>query len=175
MKIVALSDTHFPKKKNGLPQHLTEELKKADHIIHAGDFTKAELLDELMSYAPVSAVYGNVDEEDVKKRLDARICVHLGGMTVGIVHGHEGHGRTTKERAIHTFLPNLPQIIVFGHSHIPLMERMSETVLINPGSPTDKRREKYFSYAIIRSNDRSIKCELVLLDEYGKKVKSIYS
>jgi putative phosphoesterase len=164
MKLVVLSDTHMPKKALTLPKILLHELSSADHIIHAGDVTGEELLEILSSFAPITAVYGNVDGEKVKIKLPQKAQLSIGGFSIGVVHGHEGKGRTTIERAWRIFQPDPPDIIIFGHSHIPCHERYEQTIMFNPGSPTDKRRQKQFSYGILLIEDGEASLDTVFFD-----------
>ncbi|MFC0188758.1 metallophosphoesterase family protein [Fictibacillus aquaticus] len=164
MKIVIISDTHMPRKAPKLPTMLLQELSEADHIIHAGDVTGMELLKSLTTFAPVTAVSGNVDEEHVKKMLPKKAQLLFDGVSIGIVHGHEGKGRTTKERAWRSFEQDVPDIIIFGHSHIPHHEIFEQTVLFNPGSPTDKRRQKQFSFGVLAIENRHAELKTIYFD-----------
>jgi uncharacterized protein len=102
MKVVVLSDTHLPKRKNGLPTRLLDELVDADLIIHAGDWQSVEVLEELQTFAKVEGVFGNVDTEEILQLLPDKRIVEACGFRLGITHGH-GKGKTTEKRAIHAF------------------------------------------------------------------------
>ncbi|MGG1575586.1 metallophosphoesterase family protein [Fictibacillus sp. NRS-1165] len=148
MRIVVISDTHMPKKSKKLPGRLLADLKTADLIVHAGDWETPELFSQLQFYAPVKGVTGNVDDPELKDILSEKIMFDFKGFTFGVVHGH-GKRQTTEKRAISAFSDESVDCIIFGHSHIPKLYHRNGVLMFNPGSPTDKRREKYFSHGII--------------------------
>jgi uncharacterized protein len=159
-KILILADTHLPKKGKALPEQIVNVLKGGvDFIIHAGDWTEKHVYEELILYAPVYGVRGNVESDEWTKQLPEKELVQIEHVKIAIVHGHLGKGKTTPERAYRACSGDKPDLIIFGHSHIPFMEKQSETLLFNPGSPTDKRRQKQFSYGllIIQSGHMEIK------------------
>lgn len=163
MKIVVTSDTHIKEiqTKRKLPKQLIDECASANMIIHAGDFQSIEVYEELNRYAPVKGVYGNVDSEKTREKLPAKQIIHADLFKIGVVHGH-GQYKTTEKRAIKAFedVKDL-DIIVFGHSHIAYMRYVGNTLLLNPGSPTDKRKSPYHSYAILHFNGESMSCEFI--------------
>jgi putative phosphoesterase len=154
MNIVVLSDTHMPRKAKGLPLELVRSLEKADQILHLGDWQTLEVYNELNIYAPVEDVAGNVDGEDIIERFGYKKTLTFKGYTFGIIHGHQGKGRTTEDRAVNAFAKEDIDVILFGHSHIPLLKKEDSYVLFNPGSPTDKRRQRMYSFGIIEISDR---------------------
>ena len=153
MKIAVLSDTHMPKRAKLLPDTVINEIKDTDMIIHAGDWTSLEVYEELKRIAPVIGVYGNVDPPEVQEFFEVRKIVEVGKIKIGIIHGHLGKKKTTPERALEAFQHEKMDIITFGHSHIPYLQTHGETILFNPGSPTDKRFQPKFSYGIITINE----------------------
>ncbi|MDN4522866.1 metallophosphoesterase family protein [Fictibacillus fluitans] len=155
MKIVVLSDTHMPKKAKKLPERLIADLNTADLIIHAGDWQSPEVLHQLQQYAPVEGVTGNVDGPEMKELFNERFLLKIEQFTIGVVHGH-GTKQTTEKRAIAAFNDTEVDCIIFGHSHIPKNYRKDGVLLFNPGSPTDKRREKQFSHGILTIDDQLI-------------------
>ncbi|MFE1244369.1 metallophosphoesterase family protein [Fictibacillus sp. NPDC058756] len=158
-KILILADTHMPKKGKELPEHLLSVLKEGvDFIIHAGDWSEKSVYEELSLYAPVYGVRGNAEKDEWAKQLSDKEVLQAEHMKIAIVHGHLGKGRTTPDRAYHSCIDDKPDLIVFGHSHIPFVEKRDEIILFNPGSPTDKRRQKKFSYGLltINSNDNEL-------------------
>lgn len=163
MNIVVISDTHLPKRKMGLPTRLLEQLKDADLIIHAGDWTTIDVYKELQSYARVEGVYGNVDGQEIIELLSFKKIVEVCGFKIGITHGH-GKGKTTEKRAIEAFKGEKVDCIIFGHSHIPVNRFEGEILIFNPGSPTDKRRQKQYSFGVITISDK-IAAELLYFDE----------
>lgn len=155
-KILILADTHMPKKGRALPDQIISALREGvDFIIHAGDWSEKSVYEELCLYAPVYGVKGNVEIDDWAKQLPDKEMLQAEHMKIAIVHGHLGKGRTTPDRAYHSCMNDEADLIIFGHSHIPFMEKRDGITLFNPGSPTDKRRQKKFSYGILttKSND----------------------
>ncbi len=144
MIVGIVSDTHL-KPHQPLPAALRKGLAGSDVILHAGDIACVEVLEILRGIAPVHAVCGNVDPPDLG--LPATLELHLAGFTVGLVHGHLGPGRTTEDRATRPF-PGA-QVVVFGHSHRPLIARREDgRLIVNPGSPTQPRGIRP-SYALL--------------------------
>ncbi|EGQ26559.1 phosphoesterase [Sporosarcina newyorkensis 2681] len=148
MKVVILSDTHMPKRGSVLPERFLNELNQADHIIHAGDWSTLEVHEILSPYAPVTGVQGNIDDEQIREKMPEREIITLNGFRIGIVHGH-GSGKTTERRAFDTFVDEPVDVIIFGHSHIPLLRYFKQRLLINPGSLMDKRTNPYYSFAVM--------------------------
>ncbi|TGB01270.1 metallophosphoesterase family protein [Halobacillus salinus] len=157
MKIVVLSDTHMPKKAKQLPDRLIEELPSADLIIHAGDWQTPDLYEELRAYAPVKGVYGNVDGEDIQAIFPFKQIIEAEGKRIGLVHGH-GEKKTTEKRVVEAFGEEELDLIIFGHSHLPLLRFVKKTMLFNPGSVTDKRRSPNYSFGIL-TIDTNIRAE----------------
>jgi uncharacterized protein len=153
MKIIVLSDTHLPKRNRGLPPRLLEELQDVDLIIHAGDWQTIDVYHQLQTYGKVEGVYGNVDNDDVTGLLSSKKIVEAGRFRIGITHGH-GKGKTTEKRAIAAFEGEKVDCIIFGHSHIPVKRYEDNLLIFNPGSPTDKRRQKFFSFGVISLSDK---------------------
>ncbi len=149
IKIIALSDTHMPRMAKGLPQRLVEELKDADFILHAGDWQTEAVYEELSKFAPVDGVCGNVDNDALVKRFGNQKILEFGDFRIGLVHGH-GRKGTTEQRAMAAFANEDIDLIIYGHSHIPVLKEMEGVMLLNPGSPTDKRRQSHYSFAVIR-------------------------
>jgi uncharacterized protein len=155
MKVVVVSDTHMPKKAKQLPSRLLSDLGACDLIIHAGDWQTVDLFYELKQYAPVIGVNGNVDGPELKGLLKSKEIVKACDFYIGVVHGH-GTGKTTERRAIETFADDDVDCIIYGHSHIPVVKEINGRIIFNPGSPTDKRRQKEFSYGILTIGEKII-------------------
>ncbi len=153
MKILLISDTHLKTSGKSFPEVFVSELEKADLIVHAGDFIEESVYEELCEYAPVKAVYGNVDTKGLQERLPSKELFTVSGITIGITHGHLGNGKNTPERALRSFVGVDPDIIIFGHSHIPYHEIVGGVVLYNPGSVTAKRFQKRYSYGWLTINE----------------------
>lgn len=139
MRVIALSDTHAPRFWKSCPAGVAAWLRQADLILHAGDVCTAAVLDELSGYAPVHAVLGNNDGRDVADwGAPPVLQLDIGGVAVSMIHDSgQASGRLRRMR--HSF-PSA-DLVVFGHSHIPLDESSESLRIFNPGSPTDKRRQ----------------------------------
>jgi len=153
MKVGVLSDTHIPLKAKALPDEVLQAFKEVDYIIHAGDITSLEVLDTLSTLAPVIAVSGNVDPDKLQAILSDKEMITLNGYRIGVTHGHGGTGKTL-DRVIKCFENDPVDCIIFGHSHIPYCKTINRVLLFNPGSPTDKRRNEFFSFGILELGDR---------------------
>ncbi len=162
-KAILLGDTHMPRFGRLLPGPLVEGLQGADVIIHVGDITDRFVLDLLRSYAPVEAVAGNNDPPELAAELGFTRIVEVGRLRFGLTHGHLGPGRTTPERAMRAFAGVAQPLdaICFGHSHIPLIKRVDGLWLLNPGSPTDRRRQPEFSFMHVDTDGGVISASLV--------------
>ncbi|SFQ32654.1 metallophosphoesterase family protein [Salibacterium halotolerans] len=151
MKIVVLGDTHIKKTDKPLPDRLLRELGDSGHIIHTGDVQIPEVLHTLERYALMTAVQGNVDGEDIRDLAPQKQLLDINGWAVGVVHGH-GEKKTTEQRALEAF-QDPPDILVFGHSHLPLLRYSGKTLLFNPGSLLYRRRAPYCSFGILHLED----------------------
>ena len=162
-----VSDTHLPRFGRRLPAALRGGLDEAgvEAIFHLGDHTDRLAVDLLEEIAPVEAVAGNNDPPELIERFGFARVVLVDGLRIGLTHGHLGIERTTADRAIGTFGP-LPaaqvDVVAFGHSHVPLVERRSGVLLVNPGSPTDRRRQPAYSFGLLRVGaDGEVAAEIV--------------
>ena len=148
MRVVVLADTHAPRRWRACPPRVAAQLRGADLILHAGDVCTASVLTELAEYAPVVAVLGNNDQPDVAAWGAAETAeFDLGGLSVAMVHDSGATvGRMMRLR--HRF-PSA-DLVVFGHSHIPLDESVPGLRIFNPGSPTDRRRQSHGTLGVLR-------------------------
>ena len=163
MRLAILSDTHLPKGRRALPAACLERLAAADAILHAGDFIAASVYDELRALGPpLHAVHGNVDPPELRKRLPECLEVDLDGVRVAMIHNSgAATGRMARMR---TRFPDA-DLVVFGHSHLPLLETGPDgRVLLNPGSPTERRRAPRHTMAQVDVVGGAVACELVGLD-----------
>ncbi|MGH3759114.1 metallophosphoesterase family protein [Actinophytocola sp.] len=147
MRVVALADTHAPRRWRSCPPRVDEELRGADVILHAGDVCVPSVLDELAEYAPVHVVAGNNDGPDVVTwGAPEALSLELDGLRVAMIHD-SGHriGRTARMRRR---FPDA-DLVVFGHSHIPLDETGDGVRIFNPGSPTDRRRQPHGTVGVL--------------------------
>jgi uncharacterized protein len=165
LEIIVVADTHMPKKSKILPKRLLEELDNADAILHAGDWQTLGLHKTLKEYAPVYGVYGNVDNEEIKKHFPFQQQLEWEGYIIGIVHGH-GERKTTEKRALETFEDHPIDILIYGHSHIPVLRYFKKTLIFNPGSLTDKRRLPFYSFGKLTLNEEGIHAEHIFFSKY---------
>jgi putative phosphoesterase len=151
MKIVAISDTHAPRRWKSCPPRVAGYLRQADLILHAGDVCTASVLDELAQYAPVHAVLGNNDGPDVAAwGAPETLDLDLAGLKVSMIHDSgPSAGRLRRMRR------RFPEagLVVFGHSHIPLDESADGLRILNPGSPTDRRRQPHGTIGLLTVAD----------------------
>ncbi len=157
---VVLADTHIPRRARALPEELVLYLREADLLMHAGDLMEPSLLDELALYAPVRAVAGNLDppEADLPETLE----FDFGGARIAIIHDSgrkEGRRKRLKRR-----FPEA-RVIVFGHSHVPFLEDEDDLLLLNPGSPTDKRRQRDHTFALLRAENGAVRARVLTLQD----------
>jgi uncharacterized protein len=136
--IAILADTHLPKGARRLPERCVETITAAEAVIHAGDFFAASALEEVRALCPVvHAVHGNVDEEALRGSLPVELEVEVGRRTVAVTHdAGPAKGRLARLRRR---FPTA-DAVVFGHSHLPLLEAEGGFQIFNPGSPTERRR-----------------------------------
>lgn len=139
VRVVVLSDTHAPRRWKSCPTRVAEHLRDADLILHAGDVCVPAVLDELSAFAPVRAVSGNNDGPDVTAwGAPETLELELDGLRVAMIHDSgQATGRTARMRRR---FPTA-DLVIFGHSHIPLDQTGDGVRVFNPGSPTDRRRQ----------------------------------
>lgn len=159
MRVAVLSDTHSPRFWKGVPPAVARALDGVDVILHAGDVCLPSTLDELAHFAPVHAVLGNNDGADVAARgIPDRLELTLDGLTVGMVHD-SGPAAGRGPRLCRMF--SGASLVVFGHSHIPWDETHDGQRQLNPGSPTDKRRQPTGTMAeLVVSDGRLIEARI---------------
>jgi putative phosphoesterase len=156
--VVVIADTHIPRRARSLPEDLIMHLESADLILHAGDLVEPSLLQELAIYAPARAVRGNVDPPDLN--LPKTLELDFGGARMAMIHDSgrkEGRRRRLKKR-----FPNA-RVVVFGHSHVPFLEDEDGLLLLNPGSPTDKRWQPRHTFALLRVGEGRVRAEILTL------------
>ena len=152
MRVVLTADTHVPKRARDLPASLWRAIEEADAVVHAGDWVDVALLDELEARAArVIGVYGNNDDSRLRARLPEVARVELAGVRLAVVH-ETGPAAGRERRCAHRF-PDV-DVLVFGHSHIPWDTTAAGGLrLLNPGSPTDRRRQPVATYLTAEIDD----------------------
>ena len=158
MLAAVLADTHIPRRAKTLPEGLLPHLEGAYLILHAGDLMDPTLLDTLADYAPVKAVRGNLDPPD--PRLPETLEFEFGGVLVAMIHD-SGPKKGRRNRMRRRF-PEA-RVVIFGHSHIPWLEDENDLLLLNPGSPTDKRRQPDYTFALLRAENGNVAAEILAL------------
>lgn len=139
-RMLLLADTHVPKRARRLPDAVLQAVDEADVVVHAGDWVDAATLDLLASRARVlHGVFGNNDGEELRARLSEVARFAVDGVEVAVVH--ETGPSLKRETRMDAAFPDT-DLLVFGHSHIP-WDTVSPAGLrlLNPGSPTDRRRQ----------------------------------
>lgn len=164
VRVAILSDTHMPKGNRTLPAECEERCRSADLILHAGDLITLDVLRGIEALGPpVHAIHGNVDGPSVRAVLPpSRVLELPDGPVVAMIHdAGPPHGRASRMRRA---FPRA-QVVIFGHSHIPLHERDADGLeLFNPGSPTERRRSPRHTMGegVVRGG--RLELALVLLD-----------
>lgn len=160
VRVVILADTHAPRRWKTCPPRVAEHLRDAELILHAGDVCTASVLDELAEYAPVHAVLGNNDGADVEAwGAPETLELDLAGLRVAMIHDSgPADGRAARMRRRFSDA----DLVVFGHSHIPMDRIESDIHIFNPGSPTDRRRQPEGTVGLLRIEDgRLIEAQIV--------------
>lgn len=145
-----VSDTHFPRFGRALPRALEDGLRtaKVSRILHLGDFTDPLAIELFEAIAPLEAVAGNNDPEELWARFGRQKIVTIDDVRIGLVHGDAGRGNA-HVNAVAAFAGQPVDVILYGHSHRPVVERRGTQLVANPGSPTDRRMMPAFSYGIL--------------------------
>jgi len=163
-RIAILSDTHMPRGARALPPICVERCRSADLLLHAGDLMRLSVLRELEALGPpVHAVHGNVDDAEVRAVLPERRTVELpGGVRIGMVH--DAGPKTGRLARLRRAFPD-HAAVVFGHSHLPLHERDPGDgfQILNPGSPTERRRAPTHTMAEAVAHDDG-RLEFAIID-----------
>ena len=161
MNVAVIADTHMPRGQRRLPAPCLDRLRAADAILHAGDVTAASVLAELEALGPpVQGVHGNMDDAAVRDRLPATLVVELGGQRIGMTHD-AGPRAGREERLVQRF-PGC-SAVVYGHTHEPQVARAEETWILNPGSPTERRRSPSHTMLVLDVENGRIEPDLIRL------------
>jgi putative phosphoesterase len=160
-RIGVISDTHIPDFRR-LPESIWQHFADVELIIHAGDLSVLRVIAELETIAPVVAVQGNVEGDEVVKKLPVKREIVVGHCRIGIVHilGDARH----RERVARREFPDA-RCVAFGHSHIPWNKEYNGLLLFNPGSATDRRRQPKCSIGMLHVDDEaeSVRGEIIWL------------
>lgn len=155
MRLLAISDTHVPRRAKDLPREVWAEVDAADVVVHAGDWCDEATLDALEKRARrLIAVYGNNDGPGLRARLPEVARAELDGVRLAVVH-ETGDAKGRERRAARAY-PDT-DLLIFGHSHIPWdTTAPGGPRLLNPGSPTDRRRQPHHTYLTLRVDSGAV-------------------
>jgi uncharacterized protein len=162
MRLAIISDTHLPRGARALPPACVERLRDADAILHAGDLMEPSVLAYLQALGPpVHAVRGNVDSAELQARLPLTRIVEAAGARIAMVHD-----AGPADRRLARLRARFPgaDAVVFGHSHMPLLETQEGFAIFNPGSPTERRRAPHHTMGVATVDHARITFELLELD-----------
>jgi putative phosphoesterase len=152
VRLLLIADTHVPKRARDLPAQVWDEVARADVVLHAGDWVDVALLDALKARAGrLVACWGNNDGAELRARLPEQADAELGGVRFSVVH--ETGAAAGREVRMAKLYPGT-DVLVFGHSHIPWDTTAPTGLrLLNPGSPTDRRRQPFCTYMTATAGD----------------------
>jgi len=157
--VAVIADTHLPRGARRLPDSCVDRLRKAELVLHAGDFTSAAFLAELEALGPpVVGVHGNMDEPALKEALPRERVVEVDGARIGMVH--IPGPRSGREAHLASRFPGCGAI-VYGHTHVPQVERFGDVWILNPGSPTERRTAPGHAILLLRVEQGEIEPQLI--------------
>lgn len=159
-RIGVLSDTHMPQRGERLRNTVLRHFEEVELILHAGDLSTLAVLDQLSAYAPVEAVQGNVEQEEVKMALPIKRTLVVGGCEIGMAHilgERKDYARNARSE-----FPTA-RVVIFGHSHIPWLEDANGLLLLNPGSAMDRRHQPHCTIALLTISDGEPSAEVITL------------
>jgi uncharacterized protein len=160
--VAVIADTHMPRGARRLPETSVTRLRAADLILHAGDVVAASVLEELAALGPpLHAVHGNMDDAVLQRSLPETLVVDAGGRRIGMIH--DPGPRAGREGRLARRFPRCAAV-VYGHTHEPQVSRVGETWILNPGSPTERRRAPAHTMLVLEVLDGELRPELVRLN-----------
>ncbi len=159
MRLLLLADTHWPRRAKDLPARVWDEVDAADLVVHAGDWVEPGLLDLLEARSrALLACWGNNDGPELRERLPEVARATLEGVRLAVVH--ETGAASGRERRAEAAHPDV-DLLVFGHSHIPWDTTTPRGLrLLNPGSPTDRRRQPVATFMTVELSDGRVEVQL---------------
>ena len=161
MLVAVIADTHMPRGGRRLPKACVERLRTADLILHAGDLVAESVFDELAALGPtVHAVHGNMDAAALRDRLPRTLVVDAGGLGIGMTH--DAGPRAGREERLAARFPGCAAV-VYGHTHDPQVARVGEVWILNPGSPTERRRAPSHTMLVLEVEGGRISPQLATL------------
>jgi hypothetical protein len=160
-----ISDTHTnPQGGRRFPLEVLDLFERfgVKLIVHLGDINCEDVLYQLADVAPLMAVHGNTDNPFLQRQLPEQIVFTAGEWRVGMIHGFQGG---SARQAAHAAFAGHVDICLYGHSHVPKIERIEETIFFNPGSATERRFSEHCGVGIVQFLERGIEPELMLYKE----------
>lgn len=145
--IALLGDTHLPRGSRRLPKACTQLLSEAALVLHTGDFTTSAALEEMRGYGPLHAVHGNMDDPAVQTELPERRVVQWKDLRIGLVH--DPGPRSGRHERLLAWFPEC-HLVAYGHTHLPEVTKVGTVWIVNPGSPTERRRAPGHTMAVLR-------------------------
>lgn len=162
MIVAVLADTHLPRGARRLPGACVARLRAADLVLHAGDVVAASVLEELAALGPpLHAAHGNMDDAELQRSLPETLVVEAAGLRIGMTH--DPGPRAGRDARLVGRFPGCAAV-VYGHTHEPQVERVGETWILNPGSPTERRRSPVHTMLVLEVLGDEIRPGLVRLD-----------
>jgi uncharacterized protein len=156
VRLVVISDTHLHAAE-ALPREVLREMEQADLVVHCGDFTGEKVYRFLEERFSLAAVAGNTDCARIREELPDQRVIDCDGRKVGIIHGW-GSPLRLAQRVRERF-SGQPDLILFGHSHVPFHETLGRTVLFNPGTASSFALKLHKTYGRIELAGGGIRCE----------------
>ena len=161
MIVAVIADTHLPRGARRLPEACVERLRAADLVLHAGDVVASAVHEELAALGPpLHAVHGNMDDGVLRELLPKALVVDVGGLRIGVTH--DPGPRPGREERLARRFPGCAAV-VYGHTHEPQIARAGEVWILNPGSPTERRRAPSHTMLVLDVADGRIEPELIQL------------
>ena len=160
MRIGVLSDTHSKK----LPAQMLEDFSKVDLLIHVGDFCNLIDYQNLQKIQRLESVSGNMDTPELSRHIPSKKIINCEGVAIGLFHG-EGAPAALVDRVKAEFAHDDVAVVVFGHSHHPLNEKIGKVLFFNPGSPTDTIFAPYRSYGILDIKNKEVVGQIIRIKE----------
>ncbi len=158
VRLGVISDTHLPRRGRRLPAGVYDLFEEVDLILHAGDFIDSGVFYELGEIAPVRGVLGNCDASELASLVPPKDSFEAGGVRIGMIH--DSGSRDRRRARMAAAFPN-HRVLVFGHSHQPLVEDDGTLLLLNPGSACDPRAAKIPTVAILEIANRQPHATLI--------------
>lgn len=161
MIVAILGDTHLPRGSRSLPEECVTRLRAADLILHTGDHSSTASLEALRALGPrVETVFGNADEPALRETLPKELVVEAGVERIGLVH--IPGPRVGREGRLRARFPGCA-VVVYGHTHVPEVVLHEGVWLLNPGSPTERRRSPNHTMIELRIVGKRLEPALITL------------